>query len=57
MAAAPPVANTNARWLHAPESAAPTSNGGQRGLAVERAAQEAQRRRGQLVADDPADVE
>jgi hypothetical protein len=53
-AAARPIANTNARWRQARESAAPASYGGQRGLAAERAAQEAQRRRGQdVVADDP----
>jgi hypothetical protein len=53
-AAARPIANTNARWRQARESAAPTSYGGQRGLAAERAAQEAQRRRGQdVAADDP----
>ena len=53
-AAARPIANTNARWRQARESAAPASYGGQRGLAAERAAQEAQRRRGQdVAADDP----
>jgi hypothetical protein len=51
-AAAKPIANTNARWRQARESAAPASYGGQRGLAAERAAQEAQRRRGQEAADD-----
>jgi hypothetical protein len=53
-AAARPIANSNARWRQARESAAPTSYGGQRGLAAERAAQEAQRRRGQdVVPEDP----
>jgi hypothetical protein len=51
-AAAKPIANTNARWRQARESAAPASYGGQRGLAAERTAREAQLRRGQEVADD-----
>jgi hypothetical protein len=53
-AAARPIANTNARWRQARETAAPSSYGGQRGLAAERSMQEAQRRRGlEVAADDP----